>query len=326
MRSICLAVATGLTGASPAVADQVVSFATGRGGSSYYAIGVAMAAELERAAPGVKTSVQSTKGSVENLERLQTRAEIAFVSGELLLEAWRRSAEAGPDAPSRRLRGIAALDSKCIQIVARADSGIRTLDDLRGKRVSVGTANSAIELDARTIFAAAGLSYSSFARVEYFPFGESVELMKDGRLDATLQSAAPGALALRDLANAVNVVVVPVPREVIDRIGNAVYTPAAIPANTYRGQASEVPVAAVRNYLVTRDDLDGDVVYALTKALWSGVDRLTAAHAAARALDRRHALDGMPIPLHPGAEKYYREIRLLPSGSKRHRPVNRARG
>jgi TRAP transporter TAXI family solute receptor len=193
--------------------------------------------------------------------------------------------------------------------MARADAGIASLEDLKGKRVSVGTRNSSIELAARAIFSAAGLSYESFATVEYRPFGESIEWMKDHKIDATLQSAPSGTMALRDLANAVDIVLVAVPPEVVRKIDNAGYTAGVIPAGTYRRQTASVPVAAVQNYLVTREDLGADTVYAITKALWASLDQLAAAHPVARAIDRQRAIEGMPVPLHRGAEKYYRETK-----------------
>ena len=296
-----------------AAADQVVvNLLTGRGNSVYYTLGVALGTNIDKTLPGAKTTVQGTKGSAENLDRLQKGSgEIAFAAGDALVDAWKGNADAGFKAPHDKLRAIAALYPDYIQIVARADAGISTLADLKGKRVSVGVRNSGIELNARTIIAAAGLSYESFARVDYLPFGESMELMKDGRIDATLQSAAIGAIALRDLANAVEAVFVPVPADVIGRIDHPAYLAGVIPAHTYRGQSADVPVAAVRNYLVTRQDLGADVVYAATKALWTGLDQLVAAHPAARAIDPKRALDAVPVPLHPGAEKYYRESKLI---------------
>jgi TRAP transporter TAXI family solute receptor len=129
-------------------------------------------------------------------------------------------------------------------------------------------------------------------------------------------------MAVRDFANAIDLVVVPIPGEVIERMDSRVYEPGVIPANTYRGQPQDVPVVALRNYLVTRDDVDADVAYGMTKAFWNASDQLKAAHPAASGIDRKHALDGMPVPLHPGAEKYYREIGLLPPPPKQ-RPTRR---
>jgi len=98
---------------------------------------------------------------------------------------------------------------------------------------------------------------------------------------------------------------------VIRKTRDAAYLPATIPANTYRGQPVDVPSAAIENFLVTHEGVSNDVAYGMTKALWTNLDALVAANPAAKAIELGHALDGMPIPLHPGAEKYYREVGVL---------------
>jgi TRAP transporter TAXI family solute receptor len=192
--------------------------------------------------------------------------------------------------------------------VARADSGIKSLADLKGKKISVGAPKSGTELNARAILHAAGIEYKDFAKVEYLPFGESVELMKNRRIDVTLQSAGLGVSSLRDLAASVPIVVVPIPPDVIKKTNDPAYIPAVIPANTYNGQTADVQAAAVQNFLVTHEGVSTDIVYGMTKALWTSLDQLTAAHSAAKAIDIKKATQGMPVPLHPGAEKYYKEV------------------
>ena len=293
-------------------AEQFINVLTGGTSGVYYPLGVALGSDIGKAMPNVKTSVQATKASVENLNLLQAgRGEIAFTLGDSLSDAWKGNEEAGFKTPLKKLRGIAAIYPNYIQIVARADAGIKTLADLKGKKISVGAPKSGTELNARTILNAAGITYKDFAKVEYLPFGESVELMKNRQLDVTLQSAGLGVSALRDLATSVDIIVVPIPADVIKKTNDPAYLPATIPANTYRGQSADVPAAAVQNYLVTHDGVSTDTVYGMTKALWTGLDQLVAAHSAAKAIDLKHALDGMPVPLHPGAEKYYKEVGII---------------
>jgi len=309
----CIALVVSLLATAPAgAADQFINVLTGGTSGVYYPLGVALANSIGKAMPSVKTSVQATKASVENLNLLQAgRGEIAFTLGDSLSDAWKSNEDAGFKTPLKKLRGIAAIYPNYIQIVARADSGIKTLADLKGKSISVGAPKSGTELNARAILAAAGLSYKDFSKVEYLPFGESVELMKNRQIDVTLQSAGLGVSALRDLATSVDIVVVPIPADVIRKTNDPAYLPAVIPANTYRGQTTDVQAAAVQNYLVTYDGLGNDVVYSMTKAFWTGLDQLVAAHSAAKSIDIKHALDGMPVPLHPGAERYYMEIGVL---------------
>ncbi|HJV61241.1 MAG TPA: TAXI family TRAP transporter solute-binding subunit, partial [Albitalea sp.] len=256
--------------------------------------------------------VQATKASAENLNLLQAgRGEVAFTLGDALSDAWKGEADAGFPAPLKKLRGMAGIYPNYIQIVASAESGIKTLADLKGKRVSVGAPKSGTELNARAVFKAAGLSYKDFAKVEYLPFGESVELMKNRQLDVTLQSAGLGVSALRDLSVSMKIVVVEVPAAVVAKIGDPAYQAAVIPANTYEGQTKDVNSIAIQNFLVTHEGVSTDTVYKMTKALWENLDALAAAHAAGKAIKKENALKGMPLPLHPGAEKYYREIGLL---------------
>lgn len=298
--------------AAPASAEQFINVLTGGTSGIYYPLGVALTQIYGKAIPGVKATVQSTKASAENLNLLQAgRGEIALTLGDALSLAWKGNAEAGFKSPLNRLRGVSATYTNYLQIVASANSGIRTMADLKGKRISVGAPKSGTELNARAILKAAGLSYGDFAKVEYLPFGESVELMKNRQLDVTLQSAGLGVASIRDLANSVSIVVVAIPPEVTAKVGDPAYQPATIPANTYQGQASAVTTASIANFLVTHEGVPADTVYRMTKAMYENLDMMVAAHAAAKQIKRENALKGMPLPLHPGAEKYYREIGLL---------------
>lgn len=291
---------------------QFINVLTGGTSGVYYPMGVALSQLYAKAIPEAKVAVQVTKASAENLNLLQAgRGEIGFTLGDALSDAWKGDEEAGFKTPLKKLRAVAGIYANYIQIVASADSGIKTLADLKGKRVSVGAAKSGTELNARAILKAAGLSYKDLAKVEYLPFGESVELMKNRQLDATLQSAGLGVASLRDLATSIKIVVVPVPADVVAKVGDAAYQPAMIPANTYEGQTAAVPTTAITNFLVTHEGVPADVVYRMTKAMFTNLDTLASAHAAGKAIKLDHALVGMPIPLHPGAEKYYKEVGLL---------------
>ncbi len=298
--------------APAAAADTFINVLTGGTSGVYYPLGVALANNIGKAMPGVKTAVQATKASVENLNLLQAgRGELAFTLGDSLSDAWKGNEEAGFKTPLKKLRGVAAIYPNYVQIVARADAGIKTLADLKGKKISVGAPKSGTELNARAILEAAGITYKDFAKVEYLPFGESVELMKNRQLDVTLQSAGLGVASLRDLATSVDIVVVPIPADVVKKTNDPAYLAASIPANTYKGQTADVPTAAIQNYLVTHDGVSNDTVYGMTKALWTSLDQLVAAHSAAKAINLKTALEGMPLPLHPGAERYYKEVGLI---------------
>jgi hypothetical protein len=307
-----VAAAAAFSGLAMAQQTQFVNILTGGQSGVYYPLGVALSQIYAKAIPNVKATAQVTKASAENMNLLQAgRGELALALADTVSDAWNGSKEAGFPKKLDKLRGLSATYNNYVQIVANADSGIRTLADLKGKRISVGAARSGTELNARAVFKAAGISYDDLAKVEYLPFGESVELMKNRQLDATLQSAGLGVASIRDLATAVKIVVVPVPADVIQKIGNAAYQPAAIPANTYEGQTADVPTVAIPNFLVTQSDVSDDLAYAMTKALYENLDTMYAAHNAAKAIKLENAIKGMPVPVHPGAERYYREVGLI---------------
>ncbi|HEX4334088.1 MAG TPA: TAXI family TRAP transporter solute-binding subunit [Usitatibacter sp.] len=307
-----LAAAATVALALPALAVQYVNILTGGTSGVYYPLGVALSQVYGRVLPDTKVAVQSTKASAENLNLIEAgRGELAFTLGDALSDAWKGNAEAGFKAPLTHLRVVAAIYPNYVQIVATADSGIRTLADLKGKRISVGAPKSGTELNARAILKAAGLSYSDFAKVEYLPFGESVELMKNRQLDVTLQSAGLGVSSLRDLATSTKIVVVPIPADVVAKVGDPAYKPATIPAKTYEGQDKDVPSAIIGNVLVTSDKVPEQTVYLMTKALFENLPSLVAAHNAARDIKLEHATEGFAVPLHPGAARYYKEAHIL---------------
>jgi len=296
---------------SPAGNVKSIDVLTGDANGVYHPLGIALSKMYSRALPASNISVRSTQGSAENLNLLQAgRGEVGFTLGDSLSNAWRGEEDAGFKVPLKKLRAIAGMYPNYLQLVARADSGIKTLADLKGKRVSVGAKRSGTELNARAIFRAAGLSYQDLARVDYLPFSESVELMKHRQLDVTLQSTGLGAASLRDLATAVKIVLIPIPPEVVDKVGDRAYQRGVIPARTYAGQTADVPTITITNFLVTHENVPDEIVYKMTKVMLENLDQLTAAHSAAKQISRDTAAQ-VPIPLHPGAEKYYREVGLV---------------
>ncbi len=307
-----LALAAGIAAVpQKAQAEQFINVLTGGTSGVYYPMGVALSKIYSDKVKDVRPSVQSTKASVENLNLLQRgRGEVALTLGDSLKAAWAGDAQAGFKSKLTNLRGIAAFYPNYIQIVALKSSGIKTLADLKGKRLSVGAARSGTELNARAIFAAAGMTYKDLGKAEYLPFGESVELMKNRQLDATLQSAGLGVASIRDLANSVEIQVIDVPGALVEKIG-APFIQATIPANTYKGQTTAASTAAVVNFLVTRSTLSDEVVYQLTKAMWENVGQLAAAHSVGKLVKLENALKGMPVPLHKGSERYYKEKGLV---------------
>src|SRR6185437_913789 len=312
LRLIAAAVVIAAVLSAPAMgAQQFVNVLTGGTSGVYYPLGVAIGKIFSDKLPNVKTQVQATKASVENLILLQQgRGEIAFALGDSLKAAWEGDEDAGFKAKLDKLRTVGAIYPNYIHIVATADSGIKTLLDLKHKSLSVGAPKSGTELNSRAILAAAGLSYKDLGKVEYLPFAESVDLMKNRQLDATLQSAGLGVASLKDLSTSIDIAVVAVPKDVVGKIGPP-FTSVLIPANTYTGQEKDVPTAAVINYLVTSTAVSDDLAYQMTKLIFESLPELANAHAAGKDIKLESAASGSPIPLHPGAIRYYKEKGLV---------------
>ncbi len=297
--------------AGAAKADQFINVLTGGTSGVYYPLGVALSeiyagGHRGRAHPGAGDQGLGREpqpaAAGQGRDRLRARR---FRQVRLGRQHRRR-------LPGKldKLRGIAAIYPNYIQVVASQESGIKTLADLKGKSLSVGAPKSGTELNARAIFAAAGMKYEDLGKTEYLPFGESVELIKNRQLDATLQSAGLGVGSIKDLASSVAITVVAVPKADVEKIGSP-YLAATIPAGTYEGQAADVPTLAITNILVTSADVSDEIAYQMTKQLFENLPDMVAAHNAAKAIDMQKALTGMPVPLHPGAERYYKEKGLM---------------
>jgi TRAP transporter TAXI family solute receptor len=297
--------------APSAMAQGFINVLTGGTSGVYYPLGVAIGKIFSDKIPNVKTQVQATKASVENLVLLQRGSgELAFTLGDSLKAAWDGDEEAGFKTKLDKLRTIGAIYPNYIQIVATAESGIKTLADLKGKSLSVGAPKSGTELNSRAILSAAGMTYKDLGKVEYLPFAESVDLMKNRQLNATLQSAGLGVASLKDLSASSEISVVAVPKEIVDKIGPP-FVAATIPANTYTGQDKDVPTAAVVNYLVTSSAVSDDLAYQMTKLIFESLPELANSHVAGKEIKLQTAASGSPVPLHPGAIRYYKEKGLI---------------
>ena len=312
IRLAAVASAAALLVAAPqARAQEFINVLTGGTSGVYYPLGVALSEIYAAGIDGARTQVQATKASVENLNLLaQGRGEIAFALGDSVQMAWDGNEEAGFPRPLTELRAIAAIYPNYIQIVADAASGASTLEDLRGKTLSVGAPASGTELNARAIFEAAGMSYDDLARVEYLPYAESAELIKNRQLEATLQSSGLGVAFIQDLSATHDITIVAIPEEVVTAIG-APFAPAVIPAGTYAGIDQDIPTAAIGNMLITHEGVSEETAYQMTKLMFENLDRMRSAHGAAEGISPETAIEGLPIPLHPGAERYYREAGLI---------------
>jgi TRAP transporter TAXI family solute receptor len=296
-----------LMSASISFSAEFINILTGGTSGVYYPLGVGLSKIYGEKIKGSKVQVQSTKASVENLNLIQSgKGEIAFVLGDSVQYGWAGNAEAGFKSKLDNLRGIAGIYPNYVHIVASKSSNIKSIADLKGKRISVGAPKSGTELQARAILKAAGMTYKDLGKTEYLPFGQSVELIKNRQLDATVQSAGLGVASIKDLANSVDIVIVEIPENIIQKLG-APYVSATIPAGTYKGVDKDAKTAGIVNFLITSKKVSTNTVYQMTKNLFESLPELIATHTAAKNIDIKKALTGMPVPLHPGAKKYYQE-------------------
>ncbi len=291
---------------STLIADEL-SILTGGTSGVYYPVGVKLKEVFEKEIPEHAFKVLSTQATVENLNLLQRGSGVlALAQGDILSEAWKGNPEAGFPSSRTKIRLVGAAYPNFIHLVARAETDIRSLRDLVGKRVSVGAARSGNEINARALLGAAGLSYADLLQVEYLRYGESVELFVKGELDAILISAGLGVAAIIEASRRTPVRFVPIEREFVEAKAK-MFFPVNIPANSYPGQTGEIPTAALNNFFVTTSDASEEIVYRITKAIFENVESIRAVHPAAEVITLDRALAIRPIEVHPGALRYFRE-------------------
>lgn len=287
---------------------KFLNIATGGTAGTYYPLGGALADILNKNVPGANASAQSTGASVANVNLLKDgKVDIAFIQNDIAYYAV-NGVEMFKDKKVGNLKGLATLYPETIQIVTTKKTGIKTLADIKGKRVAVGAAGSGTEANARQILAEAGITYKDI-KVQYLSFGEAASALKDGNVDVGFVTAGHPPAAIQDLSTQHDVVLVPVDAAMADKLiaKYPFYTKVVIPANTYNKVAADTPAVAVRCMLAVTDKMDADTGYAVVKALYTNLDRMKAAHNVGKNITKASAKDGMSIPLNAGAEKFFNE-------------------
>lgn len=287
------------------IQTRFVTIATG-GASGPYNIIATTLGETYNKTYGVNSKTQTTGASVENINLMnQNKVEMAFVMSDVLSDAL-----AGTNSFKNKIENVqqvAALYPNYVQVVTSKRSGIKTLADLRGKRVAVGAQNSGVEVNARNILNGHGITYNDI-KVDYLGYAEAADALKGGKLDAAfLTSGLPNA-ALMELEQGFDLQMVSILPQNVDKIAKDknYFIALEIPANTY-GNKEAIPTAAIMNALIIRADLSEDDGYKLTKTFFENLDNLRTSHQAMRAVSLEQAQKGLVAPLHPGAKKYYAE-------------------
>ena len=309
---IILALALALAvGPADAAKRRFVSIAAGWVTGAYFP----MAGALSRIAwkhlkdQGIKVTAESSGASVANAKLIGAGdTDFAILQNDIASYAY--SGKVAFEEPVKNIRGVCTLFPEHIQIVARQDSKILTVADLKGKKVAVGPVGSGTRENASQILEAWGMTFDDLGKAEQLKASQAADYIKDGRLDAAFFTVAVGSSVIVDTSVMVPCNIVSVDGPNVDKLIKKYpfYAKQTVPAGTYKGSDKDVPTVSVMAMLSARADLEDDIVYGLLKAMYSDLDQLKQAHAKFESIDAKTGLVGMSIPLHPGAEKYFKEI------------------
>ena len=275
-------------------------------GGNYNSLGKALSQTLQKDPYKINVEVKTTAGSAANIRLLsQDYLELAIAQSDVIDEMYAGTLD------TQAMKGysaIASLYPEPVQIVVRADSGIASVSDLAGKKVSVGEADSGTQKNAAQILQAYGLT-SNMLTVQNMTYAEASKALGDGSIDAMFCTAGAPAQVITDLSGTTPVSLVPIEGQQSDLLTGAYgfYAKAVIPAGTYKGQDSDVTTLAVMSVLLASDKTPADKIYTITGALFKEKAALNAAVPVEFDLQEQKAVESVTIPFHPGAAQYYQE-------------------
>ncbi|MDR3073133.1 MAG: TAXI family TRAP transporter solute-binding subunit, partial [Deltaproteobacteria bacterium] len=304
--------------AAPAVkrGDYFITVLTGPSSGIYFPIGGAFSTFI--GSLGYKTSATATGATAENINALNTgQGEMAIAMADSVIQAVQAFGAYEGKKPASNLRAMMGLWPNYCQIVTTADSGIKTFADLKGKRVGVGAPNSGVELNARMMFEAHGMSYKD-CRVDYLSYGEAIDQMKNGQCDAAFVTSGLGNATIKELGVTKKIAFVPVEGQALKNLIKKYpfYIESTIPAATY-GTDKDTTTAAVMNIMLVDVKLPADVVYDLLENIYSpaGLEAIGASHNTAKVNIKPdtalRGIVGTSVPFHDGAQKYYKDKGML---------------
>lgn len=294
--------------ASMAFAATFINIGTGSTGGTYYPVGSAMANIWNKAVPDMKASSQSTGGTAQNIQLIANgEAEIGFTDG-LYYFAY-NGKQSFEGKPQKHLRGMAPLYPEPIHLVVAAGSNIKSVKDLKGKRVGIGAVGSGIEYTCRALLKIAGLDADKDIKAQNLGMGDTASAIADKNIDAGFMMGAIGSSAVVEVTTMGTGKLIPIEADLVKKLNQELpyYTPFTIPANSYKGQTQPINVAATWNILSIHEKVDADTVYKMTKALFDNKKDLVSVAANMTYMDPKE-VKVILIPLHPGAEKYYKEV------------------
>ena len=306
---LALAVAVGVAGCGGNdKAGGMINIATGGTAGTYYPIGGAIADVLSKNVEGINASAQSTGASVANINMLKEgEVDMAIVQNDIAYYAVN-----GTDMFDKKvdnLRAIASLYPETCQFVALESSDVRSIADLKGKKVAVGAAGSGVEANVRQILKAYGLSYDDIDE-QFLSFAEGAAALKDGAIDVACLTAGTPTASIQDISAQHKIRLIPLTNDKIDQLiaEYPFYTKTVIPAGTYPGFDEDIQTVSVMAILVSNDKMSEDTGYSVTKAIFEHLDVIGASHSAAKKIQKDTATNGLDfMPMNKGAEKFYKE-------------------
>ncbi len=295
-----------------AFAQMDLSIATGGTGGVYYPVGGGYAQVIDQFVPGYTASVEVTNASVENVGLISRGdSDLALVLADTALAAYEGTGRFGPDGELPQLANLRAITiayTNAVHIITIEGSGVNSLADLRGKRVSVGAPGSGTELSAQTILNANGITYDDF-EVQRLSVNETADALRDGTIDAGFWSGGVPTGGVLSLAETRSIKLVELSDEEVAAIRAADVTmvPYTFAAGSYRGLDSAVSSIGTPNLIIVAAEMDEELAYNFTKALFENIEVVRAIHPSANETVAELATDS-PLPLHPGAIRYFEEI------------------
>ena len=293
-----------------------LSIATGNTGGVFYPYGGAIAAMITRHVPNVAATAEVTGGTVDNLQFVrQGTADLAFATADVLDEAFRGT---GPFAKVGKVpvRVLANLYYSYLHVATLSETGVKSLQDLRGKVVSVGSPGSSTEVIALRVMRAAGLDTEKDVRRQNLSISGAADALRDGKVHALFWIGGLPTSAILDVAATPGRQLVLISTEDVignlgstftDAQGASLYVPRVIPEGAYKGITAAVPAVGLSNLLVADAAMNDDLAYEITRALFVNHSELVAVHAEAKNLSPESSVEGSPITYHDGALRYYRE-------------------
>ena len=313
------AVAATLAAATGAASAQQTFISIGTGGVTgvYYPAGGAICRLVNRGRSdhGIRCGVESTGGSIFNINAIRSgELEFGVAQSDWQFHAYNGTSRFEENGAFEGLRAVFSLHPEPFTVVARADSGIRTFDDLRGKRVNIGNPGSGQRGTMDVVLEAMGWTTGDFSVASELPPAEQALALCDNNIDAMVYTVGHPSGAIQEATTACDTVLVNVDSEAIRALvaDRDYYRIATIPGGMYRGTAEDVTTFGVGATFVTSADVPEDVVYEVVKAIFENLDQFKGLHPALGILDPQQMVtDGNSAPLHPGAERYFREAGLL---------------